>query len=41
MNQKESEHLPSLTPIKTVSNEPNEPITPEYSPIEVKCPNAP
>jgi len=44
MNQKESDPLPSLTPIKTVSNEPNEPIeptTPEYSPMEVKCPNAP
>ena len=41
MNQKESEHLPSLTPIKTVSNEPNEPTTPKYSPMEVKCPNAP
>jgi hypothetical protein len=41
MNQQESDPLPSLTPIKTVSNEPNEPVTPEYSPMEVKCPNAP
>lgn len=41
INQKESEHLPSLTPVKTVSNEPNEPTTPKYSPMEVKCPNAP
>lgn len=41
IKQKESEHLPSLTPIKTDSNEQNEPVTPEYSPMEVKCPNAP
>jgi hypothetical protein len=41
INQKESDSLPSLTPVKTVSNEPNEPTTPEYSPMEVKCPNAP
>jgi hypothetical protein len=44
MNQKESDSLPSLTPVKTVSNESNEPIeptTPKYSPMEVKCPNAP
>ena len=38
LNQKESEPLSSPMPIKTVSNEP---ITPEYSPMEVKCPNAP
>jgi hypothetical protein len=41
MNQQESHPLPSLTPIKTVSNEPNELMTPEYSPMEIKCPNAP
>ena len=38
LNQKESEPLSSPMPIITVSNEP---ITPEYSPMEVKCPNAP